>query len=52
MPDPQAPRILIIDDEPPIRKLLRLGLQALQSLSSAELHDRIRALRLPGKPAK
>lgn len=28
-------------------ELIRLGLQALQSLTSAELHDRIRALRLP-----
>ena len=33
-------------------ELLRMGLQALQALSSADLHDRIRALRLPEQPAK
>lgn len=31
-------------------ELIRMGLQALQALTSAELHDRIRALRMPEMP--
>lgn len=32
-------------------ELIRMGLQALQALTSSELHDRIRALRMPEMPS-
>ena len=40
-------RVLVVDDEPPIRKLLRMGLtaQGYQTLEAAERQGRARSAR-------